>query len=141
MVMGTEAITATVAPANKSAGSRPLDGKVALVSGAGRGFGRLLSVRLADAGAAVGPGSPRRLGGHGAQHASDDIGGLPDGRIGDVGNPNVAGRLKDRRSHRYGIRVKRMGATIGSPTGETTSATSPSALVTNVIGNSSSNGS
>jgi NAD(P)-dependent dehydrogenase (short-subunit alcohol dehydrogenase family) len=54
MVMGTEATTATVAPADKSAGSRPLDGKVALVSGAGRGFGRLLSVRLADAGAAVG---------------------------------------------------------------------------------------
>src|SRR5437588_4360800 len=54
MVMGTEAITAAVASANKSAGSRPLDGKVALVSGAGRGLGRLLSVRLANAGAAVG---------------------------------------------------------------------------------------
>ena len=54
MAMETEATTATVASANKSAGSRPLDGKVALVSGAGRGLGRLLSVRLADAGAAVG---------------------------------------------------------------------------------------
>lgn len=54
MVMETEATTATVASANKSAGSRPLDGKVALVSGGGRGLGRLLSVRLADAGAAVG---------------------------------------------------------------------------------------
>ena len=54
MIMETEATTTTVAPAHKSAGSRPLDGKVALVSGAGRGLGRLLSVRLADAGAAVG---------------------------------------------------------------------------------------
>ena len=54
MIMGAEATAATVASASKNAGSRPLDGKVALVSGGGRGLGRLLSVRLADAGAAVG---------------------------------------------------------------------------------------
>jgi NAD(P)-dependent dehydrogenase (short-subunit alcohol dehydrogenase family) len=35
-------------------GGRPLDGMVALVSGGGRGVGRLLSSRLAGAGAAVG---------------------------------------------------------------------------------------
>ena len=35
-------------------GGRPLDGMVALVSGGGRGVGRLLSARLAGAGAAVG---------------------------------------------------------------------------------------
>jgi NAD(P)-dependent dehydrogenase (short-subunit alcohol dehydrogenase family) len=36
------------------AGGRPLDGMVALVSGGGRGIGRLLGARLAGAGAAVG---------------------------------------------------------------------------------------
>jgi NAD(P)-dependent dehydrogenase (short-subunit alcohol dehydrogenase family) len=36
------------------AGGRPLDGMVALVSGGGRGVGRLLGARLAAAGAAVG---------------------------------------------------------------------------------------
>ena len=36
------------------AGGRPLDGMVALVSGGGRGVGRLLGARLAGAGAAVG---------------------------------------------------------------------------------------
>jgi NAD(P)-dependent dehydrogenase (short-subunit alcohol dehydrogenase family) len=35
-------------------GNRPLDGMVALVSGGGRGVGRLLGARLAAAGAAVG---------------------------------------------------------------------------------------
>ena len=37
-----------------SVGGRPLDGMVALVSGGGRGVGRLLGARLAGAGAAVG---------------------------------------------------------------------------------------
>jgi NAD(P)-dependent dehydrogenase (short-subunit alcohol dehydrogenase family) len=54
MVMETEGSTATVAAAHKGAGTRSLDGMVALVSGGGRGLGRLLSARLADAGAAVG---------------------------------------------------------------------------------------
>ena len=54
MAMETESATATVAPARKGAGTRSLDGMVALVSGGGRGLGRLLSARLADAGAAVG---------------------------------------------------------------------------------------
>jgi NAD(P)-dependent dehydrogenase (short-subunit alcohol dehydrogenase family) len=54
MAVGTEGTTTTVAPARKGAGTRSLDGMVALVSGGGRGLGRLLSARLADAGAAVG---------------------------------------------------------------------------------------
>ena len=46
---------AILAPALcRDAGGRPLDGMVALVSGGGRGIGRLLGARLAGAGAAVG---------------------------------------------------------------------------------------
>jgi NAD(P)-dependent dehydrogenase (short-subunit alcohol dehydrogenase family) len=53
--MGTEAAMAILAPALcADAGGRPLDGMVALVSGGGRGIGRLLGARLAGAGAAVG---------------------------------------------------------------------------------------
>ena len=53
--MGTEAAVAILAPALcADAGGRPLDGMVALVSGGGRGIGRLLGARLAGAGAAVG---------------------------------------------------------------------------------------
>jgi len=53
--MGTEASMAILAPALcGGAGGRPLRGMVALVSGGGRGIGRLLSTRLAGAGAAVG---------------------------------------------------------------------------------------
>jgi NAD(P)-dependent dehydrogenase (short-subunit alcohol dehydrogenase family) len=53
--MGTEAAMAILAPALcVGVGNRPLDGMVALVSGGGRGVGRLLGARLAAAGAAVG---------------------------------------------------------------------------------------
>ena len=53
--MGAEATMAILAPALcGDAGGRPLAGMVALVSGGGRGVGRLLGARLADAGAAVG---------------------------------------------------------------------------------------
>jgi NAD(P)-dependent dehydrogenase (short-subunit alcohol dehydrogenase family) len=53
--MTTEAAMAILAPALcADAGGRPLDGMVALVSGGGRGIGRLLGARLAGAGAAVG---------------------------------------------------------------------------------------
>ncbi|HSS90185.1 MAG TPA: SDR family oxidoreductase [Streptosporangiaceae bacterium] len=53
--MTTEAALAILAPALcGDAGDRPLDGMVALVSGGGRGVGRLLGARLAGAGAAVG---------------------------------------------------------------------------------------
>ena len=53
--MTTEAALAILAPALcGDVGGRPLDGMVALVSGGGRGIGRLLGARLAGAGAAVG---------------------------------------------------------------------------------------
>jgi NAD(P)-dependent dehydrogenase (short-subunit alcohol dehydrogenase family) len=53
--MTTEAAMAMLAPALcGDGGGRPLDGMVALVSGGGRGIGRLLGARLAGAGAAVG---------------------------------------------------------------------------------------
>jgi NAD(P)-dependent dehydrogenase (short-subunit alcohol dehydrogenase family) len=53
--MTTEATMAILAPALcGDVGGRPLDGMVALVSGGGRGIGRLLGARLAGAGAAVG---------------------------------------------------------------------------------------
>jgi NAD(P)-dependent dehydrogenase (short-subunit alcohol dehydrogenase family) len=53
--MTTEATMAILAPALcRDGGGRPLDGTVSLVSGGGRGVGRLLAARLAGAGAAVG---------------------------------------------------------------------------------------
>jgi NAD(P)-dependent dehydrogenase (short-subunit alcohol dehydrogenase family) len=53
--MTTEATMAILAPALcEDVGDRALDGMVALVSGGGRGLGRLLGARLAGAGAAVG---------------------------------------------------------------------------------------
>jgi NAD(P)-dependent dehydrogenase (short-subunit alcohol dehydrogenase family) len=53
--MTTEAAMTILAPALcGDGGGRPLDGMVALVSGGGRGIGRLLGARLAGAGAAVG---------------------------------------------------------------------------------------
>jgi NAD(P)-dependent dehydrogenase (short-subunit alcohol dehydrogenase family) len=53
--MTAEAATVAVAPATRSrVDDRALDGMVALVSGGGRGLGRLLGARLAAAGAAVG---------------------------------------------------------------------------------------
>ena len=53
--MTTEAAMAILAPALcGDVGHRPLDGMVVLVSGGGRGVGKLLGARLAAAGAAVG---------------------------------------------------------------------------------------
>jgi NAD(P)-dependent dehydrogenase (short-subunit alcohol dehydrogenase family) len=53
--MTTEAATVRVAPAtHQGVDDRALDGMVVLVSGGGRGLGRLLGARLAGAGAAVG---------------------------------------------------------------------------------------
>ncbi len=53
--MTAEATTVAVAPATRGrVDDRALDGMVALVSGGGRGLGRLLGARLAAAGAAVG---------------------------------------------------------------------------------------
>jgi NAD(P)-dependent dehydrogenase (short-subunit alcohol dehydrogenase family) len=53
--MTTEATISILASARcGDGGGRPLDGMVALVSGGGRGIGRLLGTRLAGAGAAVG---------------------------------------------------------------------------------------
>jgi NAD(P)-dependent dehydrogenase (short-subunit alcohol dehydrogenase family) len=82
--MTTEATMAILAPALcADAGGRPLDGKVALVSGGGRGIGRLLGARLAGAGAAVGliarstdelaaaAGDIHRAGGRAAAAAAD----------------------------------------------------------------------
>jgi NAD(P)-dependent dehydrogenase (short-subunit alcohol dehydrogenase family) len=53
--MTTDARRAALASARREdVGDRPLDGMVALVSGGGRGLGKLLAARLAAAGAAVG---------------------------------------------------------------------------------------
>jgi NAD(P)-dependent dehydrogenase (short-subunit alcohol dehydrogenase family) len=72
------------------AGGRPLAGMVALVSGGGRGVGRLLGARLADAGAAVGliARSPDELGA--AVGEIGRAGGIAAGAAADVSDMRAA---------------------------------------------------
>jgi len=98
---------------------RPLDGKVAIVTGASRGIGRATAIALADAGASVVVGARDKAGLEATVAAIAAEGRRAVAVPGDVGDPATAPRLRDAALDTFGAcDILINAAALGGPVGE-----------------------